>query len=167
VVCCAYHLTQPRQSFTLWSSTLTTVKRAFNLQPTPDGTGAVYASSPTLAPHNACFALRYVDLSTLSTPRTVVPIVDVPSGDTTPPSFPGLYGTRGSDHYWLDERTLVTPSLWGSRQVLLAINVDNGSIHNISTGSPSCFPFHLRPLQAGYDALLTGALCRKTKWAQG
>lgn len=108
--------------------------------PTPDGKGAVYASSPSLAPHNACFALRYVDLSaeaTGSAPRTVVPIVDIPSADAVPPAFPGLYDTCGSDDYWLDDRTLVTPSLWGSRQVLLAINVDTGAIHDLSTGKLS------------------------------
>ena len=113
--------------------------RGPGVQPTPDGKGAVYTSSPSLAPHNACFALRYVDLSaeaTPSAPRTVVPIVDIPSADAVPAAFPGLYDTCGSDDYWLDDRTLVTPSLWGSRQVLLAINVDTGAIHDLSTGTP-------------------------------
>jgi len=102
--------------------------------PTPDGRGAIYASSPNLAPHNSCIALRYIEDLDSPAPRTVVPIVDVPSAECVLPLFPGLYNVSGQENQWLDPKTFVVASLWGSRQVLLAINISTGSITNLSLG---------------------------------
>ncbi|XP_057818724.2 acylamino-acid-releasing enzyme 1 isoform X1 [Cryptomeria japonica] len=61
--------------------------------------------------------------------KDVVPVVMCPREDF----FPGLYCTDILPHPWLsDGHTLLLSSIWGSMQVLLAINVLSGTVSKIS-----------------------------------
>lgn len=61
--------------------------------------------------------------------KDVVPVVMCPGEDF----FTGLYCTQILAHPWLsDGHTLLLSSIWGSMQVLLAINVLSGTVSKIS-----------------------------------
>ncbi|XP_050219086.1 acylamino-acid-releasing enzyme-like isoform X2 [Mercurialis annua] len=117
----------------------------------PDGKFLVFMSAKSSVDsgaHSATDSLHKIDwpvngeLNPQAKIVDVIPVVQCPEDGY----FPGLYCSRFLSNPWLsDGCTIILPSVWGSSQVILSVNVLSGDVKRISP-SDSKFSWNLLSL---------------------
>ncbi|KAL4590504.1 hypothetical protein LXL04_003435 [Taraxacum kok-saghyz] len=108
---------------------------------TPDGKFLVFLSAKSCVDsgaHSATNSLHKIEWNTQGEPKTPAKILDVVPVVMCPEDggFPGIYCFDVLSKPWLtDGCTMIMSSIWGSKEVILSVNVLSGNVTRIT---PSC-----------------------------
>ncbi|KAI4371944.1 hypothetical protein MLD38_010236 [Melastoma candidum] len=81
---------------------------------------------------NSLHKLEWSTSETLGLPRTIIDVVPV-IRCSKQGHFPGIYCLKVLDNPWLsDGETMIIVSSWGSREVMLAVDISSGTVSQIS-----------------------------------
>ncbi|KHN84987.1 Acylamino-acid-releasing enzyme [Toxocara canis] len=95
----------------------------------PDGTKLIYFQRTAGGPHRTTCALRIVNWSSKAN-RELVATVDAPASYT---GFPGFQMIQIPDRCWAnDSKRLILSSAWRTKEEILVVDTDSGTIKKIS-----------------------------------
>ncbi|KAF9585024.1 hypothetical protein BGW38_004231 [Lunasporangiospora selenospora] len=104
------------------------LKSARSPRMNPDGTSLVFLSNRVNGPHASCAKLCKIDLSS----GAVSTVVDFVRKPATTADFPGLYIDQLPKHLWVSSTKIITSSAWRSHRKLLLIDIESGSVKDIT-----------------------------------